>query len=728
MGLFKCLRYEDGGSLIRMISLVGKNSGKFSLDKEFYREQLEKDLAVNIYKNSSWGSYKYFNYTRKEMRESENCHAEVVVPGDITQIKMVENFPYSRNQKNAIHVYYAGMNFKDILIAGGILRLPGLDKNNFEIGYEFSGRTADGQRVFGIRRDHCFATTVDFDTPVLKVPDNWTLEEAASVPIIYFTLYYAFHYKTKMESGKSILIHSASGGVGLAAIQMALNHKCKIFATVGSEAKKKALLELYPDLDANNIFSSREDSFEVAILRLTNGYGVDYVLNSLVGDLFNASMKCIASNGNFIEIGKTEFLLNSRIESSMFLKSTSLHGIAIDELLTVEKRPLLKEFTVELEKELKQGRIKPIPSRKVFDVDDITEAFKYFQTTNHVGKILLKVREEEKSPICNPSFRSLKAIPKLFFNPCKSYIIIGGLGGLGLEFAMMLSLKGAKHIFLNSRSPPKHGYQLNIIRMIKSWGTSIYINHDDCSSLNNARNLLNEAISIAPVGGIFNMAMVNKDASLIDQTIENFIEVYKPKGCITENLDILSRKLCPDLDHFVVYSSITCGKGNLGQTNYGYANSTMERIVEKRNDDKLPGVAIQWGPIADVGYFARTSKKGGVGYYIAQPVSSYYDVLQEFLLNSSGILASSLLRDVIQTIRVGDSLLESLMKLFGITNPEKLSDDTTLLELGMDSLMGFEIKQYLYREHNIDITVSELRSKTIKEIKEIDEKRKNNTL
>lgn len=106
--------------------------------------------------------------------------------------------------------------------------------------------------------------------------------------------------------------------------------------------------------------------------------------------------------------------------------------------------------------------------------------------------------------------------------------------------------------------------------------------------------------------GVFNAAIVLKDANITDQTESNFIEVFKPKFISGQNMDVATRKYCPLLDHFVVFSSVWAGRGHIGQTNYGMANSVLENLCEKRRNENLPGIAVQWGPIGEVGCLAVT--------------------------------------------------------------------------------------------------------------------------
>lgn len=222
-------------------------------------------------------------------------------------------------------------------------------------------------------------------------------------------------------------------------------------------------------------------------------------------------------------------------------------------------------------------------------------------TGKHMGKILLKIRDEEPQKLCPPSVKTVNAVPKTYFDPKKSYIIVGGLGGFGLELANWMIGRGAKHVVLASRSGVQTGYQALCMKRWLKNVINVIVSTDDSSTFKGAENLIKTAIDLAPVGGIFNLAAVLRDALIENLTEQEFKEVAAPKINATRNLDTVSRKLCPELEHFVVFSSISCGRGSIGQCNYGWANSAMERIVEQRQEDGLPGLAIQWGPIGDVG-------------------------------------------------------------------------------------------------------------------------------
>lgn len=234
------------------------------------------------------------------------------------------------------------------------------------------------------------------------------------------------------------------------------------------------------------------------------------------------------------------------------------------------------------------------------------------------------------------------AQPQYYCNDNKSYLILGGLGGFGLELADWLILRGAKNLVLTSRTGIKTGYQRKRIDLWKSYGVNVLIiTGVDATNREGCEFILKSAEKQGPLDAIFNLAVVLKDSICKNQRPESFEESFKAKAWSTKILDELSRKLCPELRQFVVFSSISCGRGNAGQTNHGMANSVMERICERRVADGLPGLAIQWGAIGDVGLVAEwQDDKKLVAGTSQQKLFSCLEKLEDFLLQNRPIVSS----------------------------------------------------------------------------------------
>lgn len=255
------------------------------------------------------------------------------------------------------------------------------------------------------------------------------------------------------------------------------------------------------------------------------------------------------------------------------------------------------------------------------------------------AQVIEQVREPD-APLNAPSL----AYPQYNCKEGHSYIVLGGLGGFGLELVDWLVLRGARNVVLTSRTGVKNGYQTQRISIWKSYGTKvIVVTGKDASKQDECSEILKVANDLAPVAGIFNLAVVLKDCVFENQTFENFEESFRPKAWSTSILDEVSRKCCPKLEIFCVFSSVSCGRGNAGQTNYGMSNSIMERICEKRVADGLPALAVQWGAVGDVGLVAEMKEDNQelvIGGTLQQKISSCLRVLNVFLKQPSPNVSS----------------------------------------------------------------------------------------
>ncbi|KAL3200533.1 hypothetical protein MRX96_013180 [Rhipicephalus microplus] len=528
------------------------------------KEILEKNLVMNVYRDGQWGSYRHIVTQSHGPPKVTTPYAflNVQTRGDLSSLQCV---------------YYAPLNFRDIMLATGKLppdALPGnLATSDCVLGLEFSGRDSHGRRVMGSVASQGMATAVNADPGFLwEVPESWSLEEASTVPVAYSTAYYALVVRGNMKRGESLLVHSGSGGVGQAAISIALSMGCTVFTTVGSKEKREFLRRRFPQLQDRNFANSRDLSFEDHILYETKGRGVDLVLNSLAEEKLQASVRCLATHGRFLEIGKFDLSRNSTLGMSVFLKNIAFHGILLDALFGDD--PFVaddKRRVVELVREgIASGAVRPLDAVK-FTRDKAEEAFRFMASGKHVGKVVLQIRPEEAPRRATP------------------------VTPISVEAVARTGLLRTQVLVLSARSGVRTGYQKLCLHRWQQAGCKVVVSKADASTEDGARQIIEEATRLGPIGGIFNLAVVLRDALLENQTPEAFKTVCQPKVYGTLRLDELSRKMCPELDHFVAFSSVSCGRGNAGQTNYGYANSVMERICERRVADGLPGLAIQWG-------------------------------------------------------------------------------------------------------------------------------------
>jgi fatty acid synthase, animal type len=259
-------------------------------------------------------------------------------------------------------------------------------------------------------------------------------------------------------------------------------------------------------------------------------------------------------------------------------------------------------------------------------------------------------------------------------------------------------------------------------RIWESYGVEVVVNTSDITTRDGCEKLIRDSMKLGPVGGIFNLAVQLRDNIFENQDVEKFKECMAPKADATKYLDELTRKLCPELQYFVVFSSVSCGRGNAGQSNYGMANSVMERIMEQRHQDGLPAKAIQWGAVGEVGLVADLQEDKidmEIGGTLQQRISSCLEELDPLLTVEEPLVASMVVAEKRAGGGSGLSAIEAVMNIMSIRDIKSVSMDVTLSDIGMDSLMAVEIRQMLEREYELFLSPQDLRTLTFFKLQEL---------
>ncbi|KAK8766020.1 hypothetical protein V5799_007201 [Amblyomma americanum] len=527
VGLVNCLRQEATTGHVRARCIFDASLSKSeeatdaALSDQEYRRVLERNLLVNVQRNGHWGSFRHLTIGSRgaPKRLTEHAFLNVPIQGDLTRLQWYESplrygLPSSSSGKVLCSVYYAAVNFRDVMIATGKLpsgALPdAVATSECLLGLEFSGREPQGRRVMGLAPSQGMATSVVVDPELLwEVPDAWSLEEASTVPLAYSTAYYALLVRGNMQPGESLLIHSGSGDVGQAAISIALSMGCTVFTTVGSQEEREFLRQRFQQLKDENISSSWDLSFEELVLRETNGRGVDIVLNSMCEEKLQAGVRCLALHGRFLEIGNFYLSKDLSLRKSALVKGISFHSIVLERLHSScpssgqdkrRVRALVREG-------ITAGAVRPLVATR-FARDQAEEAFRSVASGKHVGKVLLEIRPEESTRMtCPASPLTVEAVARTYFYEHKSYVIVGGLGGVGLELADWIVRRGCRRLLLTSRSGVQNGYQKLCLRRWERTGAEVLVAKADVTADDAARQIIRTASDMGPVGGIFNLAM-----------------------------------------------------------------------------------------------------------------------------------------------------------------------------------------------------------------------------
>lgn len=340
-----------------------------------------------------------------QFKEGPALKLKVRVPGLLDTFEFHEDTAFRTPLASGeieVEVRAVGLNFLDCLAALGRV-------NAKSFGSEGAGiitRVGDncqlrpGDRVSVCSFDVFGTYARVMEDCAIKIPDTLSFIVAAAVPTTFTTVYYGLCEVARMQKGETILIHAGAGGTGQAAIQLAQNAGLEIFATVGSDEKKKLLIERY-GLEPDHILYSRDLSFAQGIKRLTSGRGVDIILNSLAGEGLVASWECIAPYGRFIEIGKKD--ISSHGKLPMFPFAANVSFSAIDLAFKPQNRPPVIQRSFENAMILlKEGKMRPAHPLNVFGLAEIEKAFRYLQSGKHSGKIVIDYDLEDKVPVGAP--------------------------------------------------------------------------------------------------------------------------------------------------------------------------------------------------------------------------------------------------------------------------------------------------------------------------------------
>ena len=505
-----------------------------------------------------------------------------------------------------IRVCATGLNFRDVLWAMNLLPEEALEQGLSGpcLGIECAGEIeevgssvtefAQGDRVCAFAA-HCFASHVTTRAATcVKIPDEWDMPSAATVPVAFCTAYYALVTLAHMQEGERLLLHGAAGGVGLAAIQIAMGLGVQVYATAGSEAKR-ALIRL---LGVQHVYDSRSLDFAEAIRKDTGGEGVDCVLNSLAGEAMNEGLALLRPFGRFLELGKSDFYANSPLRLRPFRQNISYFGIDLDQLMR-EREDLGARLFREVMQKFAEGLWFPLPAN-VYPAAFVDEAFRSMQQSRHVGKIVVIPPKSELGQTVADERASMH--PLFPVEPNASYLVTGGTQGFGLATAEQLLARGAKSLVLISRS----GVRTQALDALKERypEASIVPLACDVTDEGAIAHLFSDILPDLPtLRGIVHAAALLDDGLVASMTEERLARVLLPKVKGALLLHEASRNL--PLDFFVVYSSVTTLIGNPGQVNYVAANAAMEGLIRRRRALGLPGQAIAWGAIADTGMLER---------------------------------------------------------------------------------------------------------------------------
>ncbi|HEU5356213.1 MAG TPA: type I polyketide synthase [Actinocrinis sp.] len=501
-----------------------------------------------------------------------------------------------------LRVHAAGINFRDVLTAMGLLGTD--EQSRSRIGFECSGEvTAVGRGVEHLRvgdtvvsaslRGGAFASFATVPAAfVVVLPPGLDPVAAATVPIAFATAWYALRRVARLDAGERILIHSAAGGTGLAAIQVARLLGAEVLATAGSAEKRSYLRSL----GIEHVMDSRSLDFAEQARAATGGEGVDVVLNALPGPAIEAGLRTLRPFGRFVELGVRDIIADAPMGMAPLRNNITFS--AVDLIQLQQSRP--NEFAAILRAvlaEVAHGRLVPLPHR-AFSLADACDGFRFMASAGHTGKLLLTVPSSGQVAVTSAATPVVRGDG--------TYVVTGGLRGIGFETVRWLIEQGAGHVIVNGRTPPGEDTQ-RILTQLRAHGARITVLLGDIAEPGTAERLVSAA-GDRPLRGIMHAAMVLNDAAFINITEAQLVRVWRPKvdGAWRLHQAVADQPL----DWFVVHSSMTSALGNAGQGAYAAANSWLDAFAAWRTAHGRRTLAVNWGPWGETGAATDFASRG----------------------------------------------------------------------------------------------------------------------
>ncbi|WP_415942021.1 type I polyketide synthase [Streptomyces sp. 067-1] len=513
-----------------------------------------------------------------------------------------------------IQVSHAGVNYRDVLLSLGMY--PGQDDKPPVMGWECAGTVIEtgravtdvvvGDEVIAFAEGSLASEVVTYACLTAPKPSRLTAAEAATLPAAYLTAYHALHDMARLERGQKVLIHTATGGTGRAALNVARWKGARVFATAGSDAKRQLLTDLGVEQVADSRSLTFAEAFKPAV-----GEGFDVICNTLAGEAIEANLSLMAPYGHYLELSKRDILDNNALPLGAFARNLSFH--AIDVVHMIQYAPeragrVLRDAAALVDK----GDLEALP-HTVYPVEQAADAFRLMAQARHTGKIVLSF-DQAPTAASGPRGRAVTV------HADGTYLLTGGAGGIGGRLALWLADQGARHLLLTGRSTlPQWDSALDanhpqaaavaVLRQLRERGVHVTYEAVDVADAQTMRTMLEARrhTGLPPVRGVFHAAGVIDYTPLSDMSGADMDRVLAAKVSGAWNLHRTLRE--EPVDAFVLFSSGSALLSSPMLGGYAAGNAFLDALAHHRHTQGLPATVVNWGFWDSVGMVARKEEQ-----------------------------------------------------------------------------------------------------------------------
>ncbi|KFA59987.1 hypothetical protein S40285_08484 [Stachybotrys chlorohalonatus IBT 40285] len=694
---------------------------------------------------------------------------EVATPGLLGSMRFVDNELSAEIEPSHVEVKVEahGINNVDVSVALGQIGSAVNMVGEFAgivtaVGQGMEDTFQVGDRVMGFGVQPFSNLSRVNGHYIHKIPDGMEASAAASISTAFTTAYQCVVVASRLETGQSVLVHAASEDVGQAVIQLAQHIGASVFCTVNSSVERQLLIDEYK-IPETHIFSSLGGSFKQGIMRLTNGEGVDVVLNSLAGETLRDSIECVSTLGTFIELGKSDIQKGSRLSMAAFERSITFTAFDLASFSRRKPKQVRRIFS-EIMKLIDSKTLRPVQSVTTYPIEQIEDAFRSVSAKKHAGKVVVTV-DPTSSVRCLPA----KHVP-LQLRKDGTYVVAGGLGDLPSRICKFFASRGAGHIVSLSRRTIDDETRQKFTAEVEAHGGKLHILKCDITVDEQMQEAVAYCSSLPPVRGVIQGALALRDRTFTQMTVDEWKLPLQPKVYGTINLDKFFASA--DLAFFVTLSSIVSVIGKSGQSNYAAGNGFQDAFARahaghphahyvsinigsvsidahgaleaSENETAISSIraSLRQNSVMDISFdeffanfeytmtdFARKTELHqtiqGVTrqsmldahdeYLLENPVFSQLPHAQE---NKSGGVTKTEKVDFVDALGRVNTMAEAeelirdaTLAKFAVFLDRSLDDikvDQPLATIGLDSLVSIELKNWMVRTFQVNLQTSEL--------------------